>query len=483
MKSSEDKRQAAKTPEDRNRAEAAVPEINTDFMKEEIRQRPLNKKRLLRRTAITAFLAVLFGAVACAVFLLLEPVINRAITPTEEPAAVTFPEETAEDEVSPEDMIASDEEIQEAAAEKKAASLVDVDAIRKEVLEEVKKDLADSQKEEDRQDAAGEYSQLYASLQELAGEASKAVVTVSVITSDYDWAGDLYNRSGSVSGLIVAQKGTSLLILAGEDDYAEAEQIRVQFQDGQSAEASVLAQDSITGLTILSVDEGTLKGDFAQNDQLAVAALGSSDKEDLVGSPVIAVGSPAGTAGSVSYGVVTNAGLALDVTDSSYQQISTDISGSKTASGILVDMNGSVIGWIDMQYQTSDAQNLICATGITGVKPLIEKLSNETSVGYLGIHTADVPENVQKEQSIPEGAYVLKTEMDSPAMEAGIQSGDVIMAFAGKPVRSCEELTSQLLNTRSGRQLSIQLKRPSGENYTDVTLVVNLGSRITLGKH
>ena len=69
-------------------------EKNTDFMKEEIRQRPVNKKRLLRRTAITVFLAVLFGAVACTVFLRLEPVINNAINPSEEPAPVTFPEET-----------------------------------------------------------------------------------------------------------------------------------------------------------------------------------------------------------------------------------------------------------------------------------------------------------------------------------------------------------------------------------------------------
>ncbi len=170
------------------------------------------------------------------------------------------------------------------------------------------------------------------------------------------------------------------------------------------------------------------------------------------------------------------------MTDSSYQQISTDISGSKTASGVLIDMNGSVIGWIDMQYQTSDAQNLICATGITELKPLIEKLSNETSVGYLGIHVADVPENVRQEQYIPEGAYVLKTEMDSPAMEAGIQSGDVITAFAGRAVTGREELASQLLNARAGRQLSIQLKRQSGESYTDVTIVVNLGSRLGFGK-
>ena len=169
-------------------------EKNTDFMKEEIRQRPVNKKRLLRRTAITVFLAVLFGAVACTVFLLLEPVINNAINPSEEPAPVTFPEETAVDEMSPEDMIASDAQIQEAEAEKKAASLVDVDAIRKEVLSEVRKDLADQNKKQEKETTVSEYEQFYASLGELTQQISRSIVTVTSITPDYDWAGGYGNR-------------------------------------------------------------------------------------------------------------------------------------------------------------------------------------------------------------------------------------------------------------------------------------------------
>ena len=80
----------------------------TDFMKETIKQRPLNRKKLLRRTIITASMAVIFGLIACVTFLLLEPVISNRLYPEEEPQTVVFVEETGEDEILPEDMLTED---------------------------------------------------------------------------------------------------------------------------------------------------------------------------------------------------------------------------------------------------------------------------------------------------------------------------------------------------------------------------------------
>ncbi len=453
----------------------------TDFMREEIRQRPLNKKKLLRRTAVTAFLAVLFGVIACTVFLVLEPVINNAINPVEDTASVTLSETTVTEEMSPEDMIASDEEIQQAEVEKKAASLVDTDAIAAKVQSKVQEELAAQEKTEEKTSSVEDYQQIYESLSNLAKEAAKSVVTVTVITSDSDWAGDVFNTSGSGSGLIVALHGKDILILAGKDAYEEAEEIRISFQDGQQAAAGLVAEDSVTGMCVLKVSEDSLKEPIADNDSIAPAVLGSSGKDDLLGKPVIAVGSPAGTAGSVSYGVVTNAGLTLDVTDSALTQITTDIAGSTQGSGVLVDLDGNVIGWIDMQYRSSSAQNLICATGVSELKPLIEKMSNEVRMGYLGIHGADIPVEVQKEQSIPSGAYILRTEMDSPAMEAGIQSGDIITAAGGRNVTSYQELINALAETKAGRQLTITVMRQGTSSYHTVTLTADLEGRLSFG--
>ena len=72
------------------------------FLQEKIKERPVNRKKLARRTAITVVMAMVFGLVACVTFLLLEPVINRMLYPEEKAEIVRFPEE--EEEVRPEDM-------------------------------------------------------------------------------------------------------------------------------------------------------------------------------------------------------------------------------------------------------------------------------------------------------------------------------------------------------------------------------------------
>ena len=80
------------------------------FLQEKIKERPVNRKKLARRTAITVVMAMVFGLVACVTFLLLEPVINRMLYPEEKAEIVRFPEE--EEEVRPEDMAADEEELQ-----------------------------------------------------------------------------------------------------------------------------------------------------------------------------------------------------------------------------------------------------------------------------------------------------------------------------------------------------------------------------------
>ena len=80
------------------------PGNQNEFMIEKIKQRPINRKKLLRRTILTASMAVIFGLIACFTFLVLEPVINNWLYPEEEPQVVVFPEDQRE--MSPEEMLA-----------------------------------------------------------------------------------------------------------------------------------------------------------------------------------------------------------------------------------------------------------------------------------------------------------------------------------------------------------------------------------------
>ena len=90
---------------------------DSDFMSERIKERPVNKKKLLRRTVITASMAVIFGLIACFTFLVLEPVFSNWLYPEEEPEIIVLPDAT--DEMLPEDMLTEDDIQQETETEVK----------------------------------------------------------------------------------------------------------------------------------------------------------------------------------------------------------------------------------------------------------------------------------------------------------------------------------------------------------------------------
>ena len=207
-------------------------------------------------------------------------------------------------------------------------------------------------------------------------------------------------------------------------------------------------------------------------DVIDIAKLGSSNNANLLGKPVMALGSPMGTSGTVCYGIVTSVGTVIDQPDSAYKSIITDIYGSRNATGILVDLNGMVLGIIDNVNTSNDMGNLLTAYGVTELKRTIEKMSNNQERAYLGIHGADVPEEAIRESGMPTGTYVKEIEMDSPAMNAGIQSGDVIIAANGTPIENYKDLLNVL-----------NIGKP--EDTMDVTLVrqgQEVGVQVTLGR-
>ena len=195
---------------------------NTDFMKETIKQRPLNKRKLVRRTLITAAMAVIFGMVACFTFLLLEPVISNRLYPEEEPEAIVFEEETEENEILPEDMIADESQMQPEETEPPALE----DEQIAQVLSEM-------------QLGTNDYLTLFNEMNKVAKEVQKSIVTVVGVTSDVTWLDNEYENEGVVSGVVVADNGKELLILANIRSIKDAEILKVAFSDGSEYEAEM----------------------------------------------------------------------------------------------------------------------------------------------------------------------------------------------------------------------------------------------------
>ncbi|MBR7044278.1 MAG: serine protease [Lachnospiraceae bacterium] len=422
----------------------------SDFMQEQIKQRSLSSRKMTRRFFQTVGLALVFGLVACLIFVLLQPVITRVLFPQE--SAVSFPEETAE-EISPEELIASEQEKEEAAASQTA----------EQIHEQVKALL------EEYPLTLDQYSQVHTSLYDLTGKYSNSVVTISAITSDQNMWGDTVENQSSSAGVFLAETEDVLLAAAFIPSQESGVEYRITLSDGSSAGARIRETDAITGLSILEVN----KNDFSKEtlEKVRPLELGSSAKVE--GEPVIAIGSVTGQTGSFGYGVIRGRQI-MDLADSEYSLLTTDIYGSTAASGVLVSLDGKIIGLIDMNHRVKDMPNMICGVGITELRGLITKLSNSRQKAYLGIHGSTITEEISKAQDLPVGLYVTEVDMDSPAMAAGLASGDILIQAGETPVTGYRDLINVLMVSEPEDTVRLKLRRSNNGSWNEMQVTVTL---------
>ena len=411
-----------------------------DFIKEKVKERPINKRKLLKRTMITASMAVIFGLIACFTFLVLEPVFSNWLYPEEEPAPVQLQEEAENEEMLPEDMVLETETEEE----KESAPIAST------VVQKVDMSVSD-------------YQKLYSNLYKLAQDGAKSMVTVTGVVSDVDWLNNTYENKGQTAGLIVADNGKELMILTEKEIVEQAEKVHVTFCDNTQATATVKQSDPTTGLAVICVSLSDISDET--KEAIKAAKLGSSNSgSGLLATPVIALGRPMGTANSVAYGIITSMDTVLNLTDGNYHLLTTDIYGSTNGSGVIINLNNN----------SSDAKNLISALGISDLKNNIEKLSNGQPMATLGIYGTDVPAEIQESQGVPAGAYITGIVMDSPAMVAGIQSGDVIVKMGTEEITSFKEYKEEMMTLLPDSQITLTVMRQVQDEYQEMTLDVIL---------
>ncbi|MDE6516405.1 MAG: S1C family serine protease, partial [Acetatifactor sp.] len=227
-------------------------------------------------------------------------------------------------------------------------------------------------------------------------------------------------------------------------------------------------------LAVLCVSLNVLSQDM-QPEDIYVASLGSSLQRNLVGSPVIAIGSPMGSSGSMGYGIITAAGSQVTLADMNFQLLTTDIYGSQSAGGVLFNTSGQVMGFITTGKTGSDMRNMISAYGISELKQIISRLTKGDRIPYLGILGVDVPKEANEQYQVPFGAYVREVEMDSPAMLAGIQSGDVIVGIDQQSVTKMGDYTNYLLKINVEDTVTLQVMRQSQGEYKELAFEVTVG--------
>ena len=447
---------------------------DNEFLKEKLKQRPLNRRRLLRRMAITILMAVLFGTVASVTFLYLQPLISEYLYPEEEapPEYIVFAEDTIEEEILPADMIMDDRDIQERGQqdiddEDLDAIIVDDDHIR-EIASEIAAEVVEKA-------SAGieEYLSINTELLKVARAARRALVTVTGLTADVSWINLAFESRGQTTGTIVGATSQELMILANISGILTADEMVVTFVNGRQQPAEIRRYDQETGLGILSLRWDAL--DETTTHAISVIELGSSAAALVTGTPIIAVGRIVGGAESILYGHITSAGQTFYLVDAAYRLLTTDIYGSTAAAGVLINMRGQVVGIIDNSRNTSDAANIISAYGITELKRLIESMCNDIGKPHLGIIGTDVTNEANEFLGVPFGAYITEVRLDTPAMEAGLQSGDVIIKVGEVEVGNFYAFVQILFSYQPGQVIPMTLMRQGADGFVEFEIEVVAG--------
>lgn len=189
--------------------------------------------------------------------------------------------------------------------------------------------------------------------------------------------------------------------------------------------------------------------------------------------PVIAIGRADGSADSVKIGTLTSTRNKQSAVDAEYTILATDMMKNTGSDGVLINLDGQVVGIIQEQHFVSNMEEVISAYAISDVKSLLEHLSNSQDIAYLGIKGVTVKPEALKD-GVPSGVYVTEVILDSPAMLGGIQSGDVIQAINGQKITQMSELTAVLERLSNRQNTSLEGQRLTKDGYKKVNYLTSL---------
>lgn len=476
---------------------------NSEVIKERIKAKPLNRKKLLRKTVITVSMALIFGLVASVTFLLLQPVFSKMIHSKDEqkPEQITFPE--AQEEILPSDLL-TDEDLAALERDPDGGYLGDnpnddnpygdnpgtVGVLPNEGDNSGNGDNTDSDEltvefhitEEQYQAlitgmeiSLSDYKLLYAKLAEVTRTFNKSMVDVIGESTDEVWFDGANKNTNQSCGVIIQSTAEEYLVLVDYRNLMKSDSLTVTFHDGMTVAAELRRLDQTTGYAVVRVPMKNVPENT--RNSVMVAPLGSSNSNSLQGSIVIALGSPMGVKDSQAYGIITSLGNPVELTDRNYSMLTTDIYGSRKAGGIVMSLNGQILGVIDNRYNASDVQNLLSFVGISELKRTIENMSNDIAMPYAGIKGVDVTYDIAQKYGLPRGAYVKEVEMDSPAMACGIQSGDIIVKINNTQLQSFTDYSNTIMSSREGDTLNITVMRSGQNEYQEVRMEMTIGSR------
>jgi S1-C subfamily serine protease len=260
------------------------------------------------------------------------------------------------------------------------------------------------------------------------------------------------DAEGSGSGFMITPDG---YIVTNSHVVEDMDSVEVSLPDGNTCPAEVVGQDPATDIALIRIS----------GSALPMAALGDSDRV-RVGQMAIAVGNPLGFQSTVTAGVISALGRSLRSRTGRLIEnvIQTDAAlNPGNSGGPLLDSGGQVIGINTAIIQ--NAQGICFAIPVNTMRWVVTKLIREGKVtrGFLGIsgQTVPLPVRVVRYFQLANNSGVQVTDVAaaSPARQAGLKEGDIIISLGGEKVASIDDIHRRLTREAIGKSLGVVLLR------------------------
>ncbi len=274
--------------------------------------------------------------------------------------------------------------------------------------------------------------------------------------------GEEPRAEGLGSGFIISADG---YVLTNAHVVADSDEVIVRLADAREFKGKIVGVDTRTDVALLRLDASGLP----------TVTLGNSENLK-VGEWVAAIGSPFGFVNTITAGIVSAKGRSLP--DENFVPfIQTDVAVNPgNSGGPLLNLKGEVVGINSAIYsRTGGYMGVSFAIPIEVALDVSRQLQQTGKVtrGRLGVQIQSLTPELAKSFKLDtaKGVVVAAVEPGGPAAKAGLQTGDVILAFEGKPVESAVELPRIVAATKPGSTVTLDIWRGGAKRQIKATLV------------
>lgn len=298
---------------------------------------------------------------------------------------------------------------------------------------------------------------------EIANKVGPSVVGISTKSIVNNGFFGLQQQEEIGSGFIINEEGH---ILTNYHVVEGAQTVNVIFYDGVETTARVINYDEANDIALIKIVDPTVTVP-------ATVVLGDSD-EVLVGESVVAIGSPIGKEflGTTTSGIISALDRDVTIDGKTLKVFQTDTAiNPGNSGGPLINSRGEVIGINTAKFGktgSTSIEGIGFAIPINQAKQKLDELSKP--ILRIGIKGRVVDENISKNLNLPQGIYVVEVESFSNAERAGVHTGDVLIKFADKEVKTFDDINEIKSKHKVGDTIEIVVYRDGSEKKLQLVL-------------